>query len=224
MVARSESAAVPLLLTFNAGFVDTAGFLAVAGLFTAHVTGNFVTIGAALVAGSAGVVTKLLALPVFCLAVLAARLLTLRWDRLGADALRRLLWLHLLLMVAGCTLAVAFLPARLADELPAMAAGLVLVAAMGVQNGLHRTHLATFPPSTLMTGTTTQVVIDLADALAGQATAATRARALSMVRQVVVFAAGCATAALLFDQTGALCFLLPPLVALAALVVLPGRA
>ena len=223
MVARSESAAVPLLLTFNAGFVDTAGFLAVSGLFTAHVTGNFVTIGAALVAGSAGVLTKLLALPVFCMAVLAARLLTLRWDRLKADALRRMLWLHLLLMIAGCTLAVAFLPARLADDLPAMAAGLMLVAAMGVQNGLHRTHLAAFPPSTLMTGTTTQVVIDLADALAGRATAAMRARARSMARQVAVFAAGCATAALLYNRTGALCFLLPPLVAAAALAVLPGR-
>ena len=122
MVARSESTAVPLLLTFNAGFVDTAGFLAVAGLFTAHVTGNFVTIGAALVAGSAGVVTKLLALPVFCFAVLAGRLLTLRWDQSGADVLRRLLWLHLLLLTVGCALAIAFLPVRLTDDLSAMAA------------------------------------------------------------------------------------------------------
>lgn len=223
MVTRSECVAVPLLLTFNAGFIDTAGYLAIAGLFTAHVTGNFVTIGAALVAGSAGVVTKLLALPVFCIAVLAARLLTLWWERLGKDALRRLLWLHLLLMITGCALAVASLPARLTDELPAMAAGLMLVAAMGVQNGLHRTHLNAFPPSTLMTGTTTQVVIDLADALAGRATATTRVRAASMARQVAVFATGCAAAAVLFNQSGALCFLLPPLVAVAALAVLPSQ-
>lgn len=74
MVSRSQSLAAPLLLTFSAGCVDTAGFLAIAGLSTAHVTGNFVTIGAALVAGSAVVVTKLLALPAFCLAILSARL------------------------------------------------------------------------------------------------------------------------------------------------------
>lgn len=45
---------LPSLLTFNGGYVDTAGFLALQGLFTAHVTGNFVTLGATLVAGSTG--------------------------------------------------------------------------------------------------------------------------------------------------------------------------
>ena len=37
------------MLGFNAGYVDTAGFLALGGLFTAHVTGTFVTLGASLV-------------------------------------------------------------------------------------------------------------------------------------------------------------------------------
>ncbi len=34
------------LRAFTAGFVDTTGFVALFGLFTAHVTGNFVLIGA----------------------------------------------------------------------------------------------------------------------------------------------------------------------------------
>ena len=61
---------LPTILSVNAGYVDTAGFLALQGLFSAHVTGNFVTLGAALVQGSSGIIAKLLALPVFCLVVM----------------------------------------------------------------------------------------------------------------------------------------------------------
>ena len=63
------------MLSVNGGYADTAGFLALQGLFTAHVTGNIVTMGAAFVFGSSGVVAKLLALPVFCLVVALARVL-----------------------------------------------------------------------------------------------------------------------------------------------------
>ena len=52
-------AAIAALLSFNGGFVDTAGFLGLQGLFVAHVTGNFVTLGAALVQGSHGIVASL---------------------------------------------------------------------------------------------------------------------------------------------------------------------
>src|SRR5258708_4799448 len=38
-----------MLLSFIAAFVDTWGFIGLFGLFSAHVTGNFVLIGAALV-------------------------------------------------------------------------------------------------------------------------------------------------------------------------------
>ena len=37
-----------MALGFLAGYADTLGFLALFGLFTAHVTGNFILIGAAL--------------------------------------------------------------------------------------------------------------------------------------------------------------------------------
>jgi hypothetical protein len=69
---------VPVLLSFNGGFVDTAGFLAFKDLFTAHVTGNFVTIAATLISGASGVVTKMLALPVFCAVVVITRLVSTR--------------------------------------------------------------------------------------------------------------------------------------------------
>jgi len=67
---------LPLLPSFTAGYVGTAGFLALQGLFTAHVTGNFVTLGASLALGTSGAVAKLLALPVFCAVVIAVRILS----------------------------------------------------------------------------------------------------------------------------------------------------
>jgi uncharacterized membrane protein YoaK (UPF0700 family) len=60
---------LPLLLSFTAGHLDTAGFLALQGFFTAHVTGNFVTLGASLALGTSEAVAKLLALRVFCAVV-----------------------------------------------------------------------------------------------------------------------------------------------------------
>jgi len=56
---------LPILLSVNGGYVDAAGFLALHGLFTTHVTGNFVTLGAALVLGTSGALAKTLALPLF---------------------------------------------------------------------------------------------------------------------------------------------------------------
>ena len=65
---------VAALLSFNGGFLDTAGFLGLQGLFTVHVTGNFVTLGAALVFGTHGMLGKLLALPEFVTVIAMASL------------------------------------------------------------------------------------------------------------------------------------------------------
>src|ERR1700689_5087240 len=61
---QSMKPTLPILLSINGGYVDTAGYLALQGLFTSHVTGNFVTLGATLALGTGGAVPKLLALPV----------------------------------------------------------------------------------------------------------------------------------------------------------------
>lgn len=89
---------LPQLMSLNGGFVDTAGFLALHGLFTAHVTGNFVTIGAALVHGTSGALTKLLALPVFCVVVVLARWLSYGLPAFGLPVLRTMLVLKTMLL------------------------------------------------------------------------------------------------------------------------------
>jgi uncharacterized membrane protein YoaK (UPF0700 family) len=203
-------------MSLNAGFVDTAGFLALQGLFTAHVTGNFVTIGAALVHGTSGTLTKLLALPVFCAVVVLTRWLSYKLPDFGLPVLRTMLVLKTLLLAAGAVLAVHFGPFKDSDSGLAMLTGMALVSAMAIQNAAHRVHLASAPPTTLMTGTTTQVMLDLADLLRGlpsQDADAARARLLRMSTTVAVFAAGCAAAALAYIWVSVWCFVIPPVLA-----------
>jgi len=173
------NAALPRLLSVNAGYMDTAAFLALKGLFTAHVTGNFVTLGAALVTGTSGALAKLLALPVFCVVVIAVRLLSYRLRSRSRPVARTLLATQLTLTILGALLATWLGPFTSAEGYAALATGMTLVAAMAVQNAAHRLHFASAPPSTVMTGTTTQIMMDLADLMHGltpEKAPATRAR------------------------------------------------
>lgn len=213
------------LLSLLGGYVDTAGFLALQGLFTAHVTGNFVTLGASLVLGTSGALAKLMALPLFCLVVFWARLLSGWLASHGLPALRSLLVLMVLLLAVGAVLAIELGPFKTADAWPAVVTGMVLVAAMALQNAAHRIHLTSAPPSTLMTGTTTQIMIDLADLSGRRATvrekAAARQRLAKMTLSAALFAAGCASAALLYATVNVWCFAVPP--ALGLLAVFASR-
>lgn len=217
---------LPQLMSLNGGFVDTAGFLALHGLFTAHVTGNFVTIGAAFVHGSSGALTKLLALPVFCAVVVLARWLSYGLPGLGLPVLRTMLVLKTALLLVGGVLAIRFGPFPDGDSAMAMLAGLVLVSAMAIQNAVHRIHFGSAPPTTLMTGTTTQVMIDLADLLRGgkppEEAAAAQARMRRMAAAVAWFAAGCAAAALIFMRWNVWCFAVPPVLAACSVLLQRG--
>lgn len=150
-------------MSFTAGYVDTAGFLALQGLFTAHVTGNFVTLGASLVLGTSGAIAKLMALPVFCVVVITVRIFCSLLSQHLSAVFEAMLGVKIALLIAGAALAVRFGPFHDGDSWQAIVTGLVLVAAMAIQNAVHRIYLGSAPPSTMMTGTTTQIMIDLAD-------------------------------------------------------------
>jgi uncharacterized membrane protein YoaK (UPF0700 family) len=135
-----------LILSFVGGYVDTVGFLALQGLFTTHVTGNFVTFGAALVHGASGAWAKLLALPVFCVAVILTRLGSQVLERKGHPGLRVLLSVQFFTLSVGAVLAIAFGPFADGDRWEALVTGMVLVVAMAVQNAAHRIHLSDAPP------------------------------------------------------------------------------
>src|SRR6202007_1852252 len=156
------------LLSFNGGFVDTAGFLGLQGLFTSHVTGNFVTLGATLLMGTHGVLAKILALPEFVIVVSLARLVGSALRTRGTVALRALLGAEVSLLIAFFVLAVTLGPFPDSDAPAALLTGFAAVAATALQSGVQRVHLAQLPPTTLMTGNTTQVVLDAVDLMAGR--------------------------------------------------------
>lgn len=204
------------LLSLNAGYVDTAGFLALSGLFTAHVTGNFVTFGAAVAQGSSGVLAKLLVLPVFCIVIVATRTIAFPYQQQGRPVMRIMLGVKFLLLAIAAALAIFSGPFQDADNWPALAIGLTLAAAMAIQNAIHRIHMTAEPPTTLMTGSTTQIMIDIADLLSGAAgdnRPAVLARLRRMSANVAAFAAGCGLGAIAWSSHGNLSFLFPPALA-----------
>ena len=207
---------LPILLSVNGGYVDAAGYLALHGLFSTHVTGNFVTLSAAWVLGTSGALVKLLALPVFCIVVFGVRLLSLTLLAKRLPAFRTVLGLKVALLTLGAVLAIGFGPFDTGDGWAALLTGLALVAAMAIQNAIHRIHMGALPPTTVMTGNTIQIMIDLADLWRGapaEARAAIQSRLSRMAAGVAAFAAGCAAAALVYAQQGLWCFVIPPLIA-----------
>ena len=110
-------------LAFVAGFVDTCGFIALFGLFTAHVTGNFVVIGASLVQPRSGLVTKLLALPTFVLVVAFVHLLMAARSKAGKANAVFVLVTQALLLSLFLAAGVAALPIARGDDPLAMLAG-----------------------------------------------------------------------------------------------------
>jgi uncharacterized membrane protein YoaK (UPF0700 family) len=102
------------------------------------------------------------------------------------------------------------------DGWAALSTGMVLVAAMAIQNAIHRIHMGALPPTTIMTGNTIQLMIDLADLMRGVPMPAREVIRLRLSRLsvgVTAFAAGCAAAALMYAKQGIWCFLLPPVIA-----------
>lgn len=217
----SHPITIAALLALTAGFVDTVGFIALFGLFTAHVTGNFVLIGASLVGGHEGIVGKLLALPVFVLAVAVTRLFILARERRARDATVPVLagQLVFLGLFLGCGLWLA--PFSNGDAPITIATGMCAVVAMAIQNAASRTIFAALAPTTVMTGNVTQIVIDLVDlASGGRSEARTRLRKMGL--PVLTFAMGALAGALLYSAVGYLAVIVP-ILAVGAVLMLHGR-
>ncbi len=176
-------------LGFTAGYVDTLGFVALFGLFTAHVTGNFVLIGSEFAHPIHGVLIKFLAFPAFIAAVAGARLLALRADRCGRSPRFPLLALQCALLAACMLCGWRSQPVVDASAPWVLATGMLGAAAMGMQNAAARLAFSDLAPTTVMTGNVTQLVLNLVD-LARGATDDGRQRILKFLWPILAFGAG----------------------------------
>ncbi len=219
---------VLVLLAFAAGFVDTAGFILLFELFTAHITGNTVIALADIVhRGGAGALAAFLMLPIFAVAVV---LLTLLVDavetRLPQWVLAIMIGIETVLLVVFAVVAVFLDPSHSSPDAPAVIiVGGLGVIAMAVQN----TIAGVLPKhSTVMTGNASNIIIHAVRWLRARHrhNAELRAKSRGELRilwpTMLAFAVGGIIAAIGIVTVGYWCLLIPVPVTAAATVYAIG--
>lgn len=207
----NRSVGIARLYAFNGGFVDTVGLLGLHGLFLAHVTGNIVTLAAALMTGAQGTIAKALALPEF-MATAAAFHAAAKIFR-GRYVARRLLFnVQTMLLACFFALAVTLGPFTGPGILALLITASCGIAAMAAQNALLMTYLPEVPPTTFMSGNVLRAVMDAVDISLSRTSGRARAvrdRLSPLLHSILAFILGCGAAALLFHLVGFWCLILP---------------
>ena len=150
------------MLSVIAGMVDVIGFLSL-GIFTAHVTGNIVVIGALIVRHDRVNPAQILAIPVFILAVVATWLIAKASGRRGIALMRPLLFVQFLLITCLMIFSAITKPSAHSHGQTATIAAMIAVTAMGCQFALLRLTLPVAPSTAVMTGNLTNAVLGLVD-------------------------------------------------------------
>jgi uncharacterized membrane protein YoaK (UPF0700 family) len=202
--------------------VDLTGFLTLGNLFTAHITGNLVVIGALVVRRGRINPPQILAIPVFILAVAAVWLLARASGRRGPGLLRPLLVVQFLLLTCVLIFSVITKPSANPHGLMAAIAAMMAVSAMACQFALLRLALPVAPSTAVMTGNLTNAVLSLLDTMSRSepAKAGDAAPLTSSLHLLVGFFGGCVVAAAAVTYLGDWAWSFPVVLALAA-VALP---
>jgi uncharacterized membrane protein YoaK (UPF0700 family) len=210
---------LPGILSVIAGATDVIGFLGLAGLFTAHITGNLVILAAHVVTGGQADIAPMISVPVFMAALLLTRLLVSALERLGVASLRPLLLAQFLLLAGFLFLCDAGGPHLDPRAAVAITAAMLGVAAMAVQSTLAQISLKGAPPTAVMTTNVTRFMMDIGSILLEQ-DPETRAKARTRARHtwpaIVGFALGCGIGAICEMRFGLWALALPTGLALFA--------
>jgi len=191
---------LPTLLSVIAGMVDVIGFLSL-GIFTAHVTGNIVVVGALIVRHNRVHPAQILAIPVFILAVAVTWLIARASGRRGTGLMQPLLLIQFLLIACVLIFSVITKPSGDPHSPMATIAAMIAVSAMGCQFALLRLTLPVAPSTAVMTGNLTNAVLGLMDLISRTLPLESDNRRLTGALHLLVgFFVGCvlATAALMY--------------------------
>jgi uncharacterized membrane protein YoaK (UPF0700 family) len=205
--------------------VDVIGFLALGGLFTAHITGNLVVAAAHYGTGRFSKFPPLLAIPVFIGVVIIVTCWANAPQTRGYRIQRTLLILQAVLLALCLVLWSGLGPFTNADHLAPVFVGMMAVAAMATQSVLVKMTIPTAPPTTAMTGNFTQLVVDFTKILRSDSStdAAIKAkhRAAVTCSCLIGWAIGCGGGAVLEMRHNLGALALPT--ALAGLAILVGE-
>src|SRR5580698_6154665 len=207
------------VLSMAAGTVDVVGFLALGGLFVAHITGNLVVLAAHYITGGFSQIGPLMSVPVFI--VVLGAVTWLFTNKTTHTSLRTLLILHAVLVAGFFGLAVVLGPFPNPDSATAVTVGMLGVAAMATQNALVKLDLPGFPSTAVLTKNTVQLTINLATLVRSDTLPEKMALARRRIRMTLPafagFIAGCTTGGLLEVHFGLRALAFPVVMAVLAI-------
>jgi len=213
---------LPTVLSLIAGSTDIISFLALNGLFTAHITGNLLVLAAHLARGVPAGLASMLSVPVFIMVLGLARWLAGALKPLGMASLLPLLSVQFLLLIGFLAVGIAAGAVSHPDAPGAVAAGMFGVAAMAVQNALVQVSLQGVPSTAVMTTDVTRFVMDAGTVLLGgdpRDVAAARVRARRTWSAIAGFVLGGGFGAMCETAFGLWSLLLPCGLALVAMAL-----
>ena len=218
MGQQQSVAFITMLLALTAGYCDTVTFVSASGLFSAHVTGNFILFAYDLVKhADAKSWLKLLSLPVFIVAVIIGGIIASR----SAKAYSILLVEGLILLISGIISIMLSVEGVTIHLWISYFLAMCVVFSMGLQNAFGKIYpKETYATTTMMTGNVTQAALDLGKILRNKCEAIlTKVNLYHQAITIACFLAGCLSGGFIGKNIGLPAVLLPGIV----LVIYSGK-
>lgn len=151
---------ISFIFSLIAGYVDTVGFIALNGIFTAHVTGNLVSVGASFnKIGNENHLIQLILIPIFFISVFFTSLY------FKISKIESFSKLRIALILQAFLLSIIFFLER---NVSFLVIGCLGVIAMGIQNTYMKIILNKILPTTVMTGNVTLLAIEASNRFLGK--------------------------------------------------------